>query len=79
MSARIKIQLKLYATLRKFIPDDEDEISVEQGSSVSDVLKQLGIPSTEAKLVFIDGKRGGIDTILDGGERVGIFPPVGGG
>ena len=79
MNASIKIQLKLYATLRKFIRNDVDEISVERGSSVNDVLKQLGIPKKEAKLVFIDGKRGDIDTILEGGERVGIFPPVGGG
>ena len=79
MKDSIKIQLKLFATLRKFIPAEGDEINVEPGSSVSDILKQLGIPSKEAKLIFIDGKRGTIDRILQGGERVGIFPPVGGG
>ncbi len=79
MNASVKIQLKLYATLRKYIPGDDDEINIEPGSSVSDILKQLGIPDIEAKLIFIDGKKGAIDTILKGGERLGIFPPVGGG
>ena len=79
MNANAKIQLKLYATLRKFMPGDDNEINIEPGSSVRDILKRLGIPSTEAKLVFINGKRGAIDTILMGGERLGIFPPVGGG
>ena len=79
MNASVKIQLKLYATLRKYIPGDEDEINIEPGSSVSDILKQIGIPATEAKLVFINGKRGAVDTVLEGGERLGIFPPVGGG
>ena len=79
MNANVKIQLKLYATLRKFTPDDDDELNIEPGSSVGDILKQLGIPATEAKLVFINGKKGAIDTVLKGGERLGIFPPVGGG
>lgn len=79
MNASVKIQLKLYATLRKYMPGDDDEINIEPGSSVSDILKQIGIPATEAKLVFINGKRGAVDTVLEGGERLGIFPPVGGG
>ena len=79
MNASAKIQLKLYATLRKFLPDDCDELDIEPGSSVNDILKQLGIPDNEAKLIFIDGKKGAIDTILKGGERLGVFPPVGGG
>jgi molybdopterin synthase sulfur carrier subunit len=79
MNTHVKIQLKLYATLKKFTPNDGDEINIEPGSSVDDILKQLGIPDTDAKLIFINGKKGAIDTILNGGERLGIFPPVGGG
>ena len=79
MNERVKINLKLYATLRKFLPGGGDEINIEPGSSVNDILKRLGIPHTEAKLIFINGKRGAIDTILKGGDRLGIFPPVGGG
>ena len=79
MNTGAKIQVKLYATLRKFLPDDSNEMDVEPGTSVRDLLKRLGIPDTEAKLIFINGRRGSIDTILQGGERLGIFPPVGGG
>ena len=79
MNTHAKIRLKLYATLRKFGPDDNDDLDIEPGSSVNDILKQLGIPDTDAKLIFINGKKGSINTILKGGERLGIFPPVGGG
>ena len=79
MNTNVKIQLKLYATLRKFAPGDGDELDIEPGSSVNDILKQLGIPDIEAKLIFINGKKVAIDAILKGGERLGIFPPVGGG
>ena len=79
MNNGAKIQVKLYATLRKFLPDDSNEMDIDPGTSVRDLLKRLGIPDTEAKLIFINGRRGSIDTILQGGERLGIFPPVGGG
>jgi molybdopterin converting factor small subunit len=39
----------------------------------------LEIPADQIKLVFVDGAKAKLTTILDGGERVGIFPPVGGG
>lgn len=43
------------------------------------LLADLGIDLSTVKLVFIDGRKKSIDTALYGGERVGVFPPVGGG
>ncbi len=73
------IDLKLYATLNKFLPDSAENYPVEEGATVLSLIEALGIPQREAKLVFINGVRRGVDTVLKGGERVGIFPPVGGG
>ena len=42
-------------------------------------MKQLGVPEADIKLIFIDGVKGDLTSSLHGGERVGIFPPVGGG
>jgi hypothetical protein len=42
-------------------------------------LETIGVPLEKAKLVFINGKVGALDDQLQGGERVGVFPPVGGG
>jgi molybdopterin converting factor small subunit len=33
----------------------------------------------QAKLIFINGKKENLESRLYGGERVAIFPPVGGG
>ena len=74
------IQIKLFATLNKFTPaSGRDQVKIEPGITVQTLLEQLGIPKTEAKLIFIDGKKASLASILRGGERLGVFPPVGGG
>jgi molybdopterin converting factor small subunit len=77
MKAHIKI--KLFATLKKFTPDSADHYPIEPGTSLSNLLEQLGIPIDEVKLIFVNGTKADLTSILQGGERVGIFPPVGGG
>jgi molybdopterin synthase sulfur carrier subunit len=43
------------------------------------VFDQLRIPKDQVKLIFIDGVKEDADVLLHGGERVGVFPPIGGG
>ncbi len=73
------IRLKLFATLNKYLPPNPDNYLISPGVTVRGLLEELGIPEEEAKLVFIDSVKHGLDSKLLGGERVGIFPPVGGG
>lgn len=73
------ISLKLYATLKLFMPSSGEKYPIEPGTTVHDLLKLLNLPEEKAKLIFIDGRQADLATKLQGGERVGIFPPVGGG
>ncbi len=73
------IQIKLFATLQRFTPAAADNYAIEAGITIQNVLEQLNIPQEKAKLIFIDGIKADLSTALNGGERVGIFPPVGGG
>ncbi|MBI5064013.1 MAG: MoaD/ThiS family protein [Desulfatitalea sp.] len=73
------IDLRLFATLACRTPDDAAHYPVVPGTPVETLLHQLQIPLAEAKLIFINGIKGDLQTRLHGGERVGIFPPVGGG
>lgn len=72
------ITIKLFATLSQYTPADET-YPVEPGTAIRDLLRQLGVPEDEVKLIFVNGRKGDLTTTLQGGERVGIFPPVGGG
>jgi len=73
------IQIKLFATLQQFTPPAPDNYRIDPGIDISNLLDQLNIPPKKAKLIFIDGVKADLSATLNGGERVGIFPPVGGG
>ena len=73
------IDLRLFATLQKFNPDTSAAFAISPGATVREVLEQIGVPVEKAKLIFVNGLKKDLDVVLNGGERVGIFPPVGGG
>ena len=73
------IQIKLFANLRPFMPPSGEKYPIDPGISIHKLLEQLNIPQDKAKLIFIDGIKANLSSTLAGGERVGIFPPVGGG
>ena len=73
------IQLKLFANLQQFMPESADNFAIQAGTTIQSLLDKLDIPPAKAKLIFIDGVKAALDETLNGGERVGIFPPVGGG
>ena len=73
------IDLKLFATLKTHTPDNAAQFPITAGISVAQLIARLPISTAEAKLIFVNGVRAEMETRLYGGERVGIFPPVGGG
>ncbi|MCK4988547.1 MAG: MoaD/ThiS family protein [Desulfobacterales bacterium] len=73
------IQIKLFATLQRFMPASAENFAIKTGTTIGTLLQQLDIPEDKAKLIFIDGLKAELTTVLIGGERIGIFPPVGGG
>lgn len=75
----MQIQLKLFATLTTHTPLDAEKYPITPGTTVKDIVLQLKIPLEYAKLIFINGIRQDIETPLADGDRVGIFPPIGGG
>ena len=61
------------------MPASAENFAIEAGITVGELIQQLNIPQDMIKLVFIDNVHAGLTSTLKGGERVGIFPPVGGG
>ena len=76
---KTQIQLKLFASLQKFTPSSADNYPIDAGQTIQSLIDNLNIPLEHAKLIFIDGVKSELTAQLNGGERVGIFPPVGGG
>ena len=76
---KTSIQIKLFASLGRYMPNNSDSFPIDPGITVRDLALHLGIPLETAKLIFINGQKGDLSAMLSGGERVAIFPPVGGG
>ena len=73
------IELKLYATLQAYTPADAACYPVEAGTAVGEIVAALRIPHDQVKLVFANGVKCGLATSVKANDRIGIFPPVGGG
>lgn len=73
------VEIRLFASLKPKTPQNAERFPITSGTTVGDIVESVGIPREEAKLIFIDGIRGYLYSVLTGGERVAIFPPVGGG
>lgn len=75
----IHISLRFFASLSKRMPEDHDRFAVSPGTTAGEVLSSLGITEDDAKLVFVNNRRAELTSILEDGDRLGVFPPVGGG
>ena len=77
--AQLKIELKLFVTLAAFAPENADNFTVQEGTTVDMLIRELKIPENTVKLIFVNGKKQDTAYVLTPGDRVGLFPPVGGG
>ena len=79
----MKVEVNLYATLKQYMKNEilgkSSAIDLEDGLCVKDIIQKLQIPADLVKLIFINGVHAKRDTILKDGDRLGLFPPVGGG
>ena len=75
--------IKLSSTLRNYVngydPVQGLEFELETGRSVVQVVESLGIPPEKIKFAMINGIHAGLDQELADGDRLGLFPAVGGG
>ena len=79
----MKIELRLYASLAAFMPEQTGgktlTMEVSDGTTIRDLLQQLKVPRKEIKVIFLNGIHADDGDILKEGDRVGIFPAVAGG
>jgi molybdopterin converting factor small subunit len=77
------IQVRLFATLRRHYPDlgmgEPMPVELPAGRTVDQLIRHLRLPATEVKVVFVNGIVRKEETVLNDGDRVGMFPAVGGG
>jgi len=79
----MNIEVNFFASLMRYKPGgtgrDFWDVMCNEGTTVADLLNLFGVPVGEVKLIFINGLHVKDKAFLKDGDRVGIFPLVGGG
>jgi molybdopterin converting factor small subunit len=79
----IRVNVRLFATLRRFFPDYNPdkgiEVKVEEGSTVENVIQTLQLPKNEASVILINGMSKKTTDMLTDGDQISLFTPLGGG
>jgi len=72
-----------HATLRQYVsgydPHNGFSLEVPTDTTMAQVIARLDLPAPEVTLIMVDGRRQEADFVLQGNERLGLFPPIGGG
>ncbi len=72
------ITVKLFAYFRDG-RGKEVEIDYRENLTILDIANELNIEEHLLAITLINGKRYSLDTVVEDGKTVFLFPPVGGG
>jgi molybdopterin converting factor small subunit len=81
--AAMEIDVRVFATLRRYLPDlaigEALHMTGSEGDSLADICDQLGIPRSEVKITLQNSVKVELDALAHEGDRIAFFPAVGGG
>ena len=88
----MKVIIRLYATLIKYINEDiliehpegirsgtPIEVQIPTSSTLGDLVTRLSLPEDMVKITFVNGVHQELKYQLQPGDQVAIFPPIAGG
>lgn len=79
---QIRLRVTLHADLRKYLPRRDSgsrALGLPPGSTVADLLRELGISESEIVTVGINGELAQRDAVLNDNDDVAMFSPMEGG
>jgi len=79
----MQVKVKLFATLRDYLPKDCDGRSclmdIDEKTTIEQIISTFNIPEEIPKIILVNGLNGTMDQTLKEGDELSIFPPVAGG
>ena len=78
-----KVEVRLYASLRKYHSNPGSSealfLTLDDKANLGSLLDKLKIPRQEIGILMVNGKWEKESYLLQDGDRIGIFPLIGGG
>lgn len=80
----MKVTVKLFSVLRKYLPpnakESSFELEIKSGSKVIDVLNKTNIPIDLPRIILINGKACyNLEESINDNDIISFFPPMAGG
>ena len=79
MAIMVKLSTSLRACVDGYDPMSGLSLEAVQGETAAGLIKRLGLDPAKIKIIMINGRAAQPDASVKDGDRVGLFPPVGGG
>lgn len=79
----MRVEVRVFSGLEKFLEQkrfgEPFSVDIEEGANLRKLLAKLGIPEEHVFTVLVNGQHRDLEYTLQEGDRVSMFPPVGGG
>ncbi len=79
----ITVEVRLYASLQKYHPSlrigEPVGITLDDKTRLENLFSELKIPREEIKIALVNGRWVEESYLLEDGDRIGLFSPIGGG
>lgn len=74
----MEVEVRLFATFREG-REKKQKIKIKENTTILDIIKMLNIDENEVAIMLLNGRDGNSDRMLNDGDIISLFPPVGGG
>lgn len=79
----MNIEVVCFGGMREYLPPGGDShsatVALEDESTIADLVDVLGAPRRLVKSALVEGRRAGLETVLQDGMQVTLMPPFTGG
>ncbi len=79
----MKVHVKLFASLKRYLPEDASKdtitLDVPEGSTVAELITQLGIGQEHAKIIVSNDEQLEVAAVLREQQEIQLYPPLAGG
>jgi len=79
----IEVEARLYATFgtraATAVPGEPVRVTLPDGATVADLLAHFALRPDEVRILLVNGRSQPLNHPLTRGDRVALFPPIGGG
>ena len=77
-----KVEVRCFAHLREFLPEEAEGGVYYYNTdkiTILEIADELNLPKEELHLIMKNGVKVNLQAKIEEGDRIGFFPPIGGG